>query len=934
MPIDPVLPARGLRQAPLLKRLSAVLQLGIAARLGIAFAAVGGFAIAVNLIAVRGTLLVKMHETQAVAMPPQKLERVPSDAPASPPALPPVAPSVAPSAIANVNGPLATFHRTIQRRLESIGEAQASEVDLAATELRKVTARLNGSALQRALLAHQTDAAALLELADRRRTALQDSRRELDRLASEMRGALDGGWKILGRVVIRQSVTEMSRAVDQLAGDFETGISAEQSSDRVAQLQALAIQEDALMALLERQGRAMARALDGSWVNKMTDAVTSFALARRALTTIETRIGQQRSAFLDGGATLLARAARDARSRPPATVPPEPARAASGPANAAMPAAMRKDAKSRLDVVPAASATLPPPGIRITSERLEDQDQRKTLVLWTSVMLFVLLLISVGTVVSIVRPVRALVSGTRRVSEGAFRVRVPRGGMREIDALAASFNGMAERLEIAQADAEDYRSQLESRVEQRTRQLRHLADHDPLTDLPNRRSLLAHLEGALVAARSTGRIVGVYFLDLDNFKNLNDSLGHAYGDRVLRSIAARLQEESAERGYAARLGGDEFTVVVSAAADVEEIRAAGWQLVRAFQRPLPVDGRDVLVSVSVGASHFPGYGDDAEALLREADAALFRAKQLGRSQLSLFTPDLLEIAATKFTTEQGLRRAVERKEFELVFQPEIDASTLEVPLVEALLRWRLPDGSLASPGAFLGVAEESGLIMEISDWVLQSAIETAARWQVGDSPGPRIAINVSARQLVDADFAARVERLLQQHGVTADHIEIELTENVLQTGAATIETLHQLRRLGIGIALDDFGSGYSSLASLEQLPLTRVKLDRSLIDGIDRSDRSAAIARSIVTLCRDLGLHVTAEGIERESQLAMLLGMPGVYLQGFLLARPLPADRLGPFLQEFPARVDALLLAAGSTLGSKPRPTAGYRQAAAVAAGA
>jgi EAL domain-containing protein (putative c-di-GMP-specific phosphodiesterase class I) len=303
-----------------------------------------------------------------------------------------------------------------------------------------------------------------------------------------------------------------------------------------------------------------------------------------------------------------------------------------------------------------------------------------------------------------------------------------------------------------------------------------------------------------------------------------------------------------------------------------------------------VDGRDLIVSVSVGASIYPDHEQDADALLRAADAALFRAKALGRSQLSMFTPELVEAAAAKFTTEQSLRRAIERGEFELVFQPEISVQTLETALVEALLRWRMPDGTLASPGQFLAIAEESGLIIEISDWVLRSAIEAAAHWHHGEWPQARVAINVSPRQLLDNRFGDRLRELLREHNVPAHCIEIELTESVLQTGTATIDALKCLRAQGVAIALDDFGTGYSSLASLEQLPLSRIKLDRSLIAGIDTSPRSAAIARAIIGMCQGLGLEITAEGVERPEQFALLLGCPGMYIQGYLLSHPVSRD--------------------------------------------
>jgi diguanylate cyclase (GGDEF)-like protein len=475
---------------------------------------------------------------------------------------------------------------------------------------------------------------------------------------------------------------------------------------------------------------------------------------------------------------------------------------------------------------------------------------------------------------------------------------------------------MAERLSQAQALTRTYQDQLESKVAQRTRELQHLAEHDPLTQLPNRRQLFSHLTDAIDRASNQGACVGVFFLDLDNFKNINDSMGHAFGDRVLEAIAEQLRATAGPAGFAARLGGDEFTVVCDDARSQDDVRRVGGDLVRAFQRPINVNGRDLAVSISVGASIYPDHGVDAESLLRAADAALFRAKALGRSQLTVFSPELLEAASNKFSTEQGLRRAMEHGDLELVFQPEIDATTFETALVEALLRWRLPDGRLASPGEFLGVAEESGLIMEMSDWVLRTAVETAAGWHHGAWPNARVAINLSSRQLLDSRFVDRVTELLRQYQLPPHCIEIELTENVLQTGAATVEVLRCLRARGIAIALDDFGTGYSSLASLEQLPLTRVKLDRALIASIHTSARSAAIARAIIGLCHSLKLEVTAEGIECTEQLALLLDQAPLYLQGYLLARPASATHLLSAMEALPQHMESLLLTSSPGPGS------------------
>ncbi|HXP27208.1 MAG TPA: EAL domain-containing protein, partial [Steroidobacteraceae bacterium] len=555
-----------------------------------------------------------------------------------------------------------------------------------------------------------------------------------------------------------------------------------------------------------------------------------------------------------------------------------------------------------------------------TTSTLDQKPKGFGLIFWISTAVVALLLwISIRTVMSVVGPVRRIRSATFKIAGGETGVRVKRGGIRELDDLAISFNLMAEQLADAKATTRTYQEQLEARVKLRTRELRHLAEHDPLTLLPNRRQLFAHLKAAVARAEASAAYVGVFFVDLDNFKNINDSLGHAFGDRMLSAIAARLLATTNAAGFAARLGGDEFTVVYDDVKNVEAVNSLGQDLVRAFQAPIEVDGRHLMISISVGASMYPEHGSDAEALLRAADAALFRAKALGRSQLVVFSPALLEAASEKFTIEQGLRYALERDEFELVFQPEVDALTLKTRLVEALLRWRLPDGRCALPSEFLGIAEESGLIMEISDWVLRTSIENAAHWHHGAWPEARVAINLSSRQLLDAHFVDRVTGLLREHQLPARCIEIELTENVLQTGAATIEVLRQLRSHGVSIALDDFGIGYSSLASLEQLPLTRVKLDRALIASVHTSSRSAAIAKALVGLCHGIELEVTAEGIECLEQLTLLSDLAPIYLQGFLLARPVPADQVLSLMATLPDHLASLLLTgSGKTVSQRP----------------
>jgi diguanylate cyclase (GGDEF)-like protein len=453
-------------------------------------------------------------------------------------------------------------------------------------------------------------------------------------------------------------------------------------------------------------------------------------------------------------------------------------------------------------------------------------------------------------------------------------------------------------------------------VEERTRELKNLAERDPLTGLANRRQLFAALTASIERAGALGERVGAFFLDIDNFKTLNDSMGHAFGDRVLIAIAHRLESTARPFGFAARLGGDEFMVVHEGVDDIECIQSSGTILVQAFHEPIVVEGRELIVSVSVGASVYPDHEQDAEALMRAADAALFSAKALGRSQLSMFTPELLITASAKFAIEQRMRRAIEKGEFELFYQPEVDLQTLEVCLVEALIRWRMPDGSYQSPGYFLAVAEESGLINEINDWVLATAIEAAAQWHHGAWPAARVAINVSPRQFLDFRFAEKLRSLIDQFRLPARCIELELTESMLQTNPNTIRTLTELRSMGFAIALDDFGTGFSSLASLEQLPLTRVKLDRSLIARMDISARSASIARATIGLCSELGLQVTAEGVERLEQFSALLGFRSMSLQGYLIARPARREAVIGLLETVPAHCEELVLSSRALAGN------------------
>jgi diguanylate cyclase (GGDEF)-like protein len=884
---------RGIK-LPELLAFSLKLRWGIGARLGVAFAAVAALAIAANLLAVHEIAVVRTTRIVPVSV--------------SAPVVPVPAPvAAAESKTVSAEGLVAAivqYEGAVRSNVVVHNEETDNRLDDALRTLQRETAAFDSEAvgvvaprrlqkLHSRLAAYRANGEELGRNADTRQELLDKFSESLEALDTRTKDSLDRAWKIFGRVIARKSLIDLNAILDDIRRKFASLPSTE-DYDRGA-LDAVTGSEAAFAATLQKSAKDLAQSQGEPWVAQMRADLAQLSTLQISLIQMDT----QRRGSLDDFAQELNSLVTLTRALKPAPAVLTKATATVAPNN----------------VAPPQVNELVNPAVPLSEHTIESTStsartsEHSSLIGWISgAVLLLMLMISVWTVLSIVGPVRRMRSATRRLAGGEVRVQVARGGIMELDDLAVSFNQMAEQLAAAQALARGYQDQLEAKVEQRTRELQHLAEHDPLTHLPNRRQLFMHLKAALARAEANGSYVGVFFLDLDNFKNINDSMGHAFGDRVLEAIAVQLRATAGPGGFAARLGGDEFTVVCDSANCEEDVRAVGWDLVRAFQKPVTIGGREIMISISVGASVYPDHGADADALLRAADAALFRAKALGRSQLAVFSAELLEAASVKFSTEQGLRRAMEREEFELVFQPEVDAVTLTTGLVEALLRWRLPDGRLASPAEFLTVAEESGLIMEISDWALRSAIQAASRWHNGAWPQARVAINLSSRQLLDSRFVDRVMDLLREHKLPAQCIEIELTENVLQTGAATIEVLRSLRSNGVAIALDDFGTGYSSLASLEQLPLSRVKLDRALIASIHTSPRSAAIARAIVGLCHSLGLEVTAEGIECQEQLSMLIDQAPMFLQGYLLARPVPAEKLLAVIDALPNHMQSLLL--------------------------
>ena len=884
-----------------LRTRSLSLRWGVGVRLGIAFAAVAGLAVAANLLVEHGISVIRTTRVVRITVPNSPPPPIPALQPVAPP-LPEIAvmsPEVLIAAIEH-------YESAVRNRLDIHNDDSDTQLATAVTDLEReaqayVSRPAYGTAghrletLHGRLVTYRSHGNELLRAADTRQNDLKEFWDRFEALDARTKASLSRSWKIFGRVIARKSLVDLNSSLDEIRRGFAS-LPTTGAYDQGA-LDAVTVSETALTAALERNKLALVRSQGEAWVMQARADLAQLSAQQESLIRLDT---QRRAA--------VGRFAQESRSLMALV-------------GATRSASMARGAVAKIAVQRRSSAAAEPLSEDTTESTSTSAGEpaHAALIFWVSVgVLGLLLWVTIRTIMSVVGPVRRMRAATHRLAGGEVGVQVTRGGIRELDDLALSFNEMAERLADAQAVARNYQEQLEAKVDLRTRELQHLAEHDPLTQLPNRRQLFMHLKTAIAEAAANSSHVGVFFLDLDNFKNINDSMGHAFGDRVLGAIAERLRARAGPAGFAARLGGDEFTIVCNGALSVEEVSTVGWDLVRAFQEPVAVDGRDLMISVSVGASLYPDHGSDAEALLRAADAALFRAKALGRSQLAVFSPALLEAASAKFSTEQGLRRALDRGEFELVYQPEVNATTLTTGLVEALLRWRLPDGRLASPSEFLSIAEESGLIMDISDWVLRTSIETVSRWYHGAWPEACVAINLSSRQLLDRRFVDHIMGLLREYRLPPHCIEIELTENVLQTGAATIDVLHQLRANGVAIALDDFGTGYSSLASLEQLPLTRVKLDRTLIAGIHTGPRPVAITRAIIGLCRSIGLKVTAEGIECPEQLALLMDLAPICLQGYLLAKPMSEEKLLPVIAALPNHMASLLLTSPAIANATP----------------
>jgi diguanylate cyclase (GGDEF)-like protein len=427
---------------------------------------------------------------------------------------------------------------------------------------------------------------------------------------------------------------------------------------------------------------------------------------------------------------------------------------------------------------------------------------------------------------------------------------------------------------------------------------RHQALHDKLTGLSNRLLFDEQLKQSLPNATRNQESVAVIFLDLDRFKTINDNLGHTLGDRLLQNVALRLKESVRAGDVVARWGGDEFTLLLPRIKEVEEVIHVAQRILLSLRQVFLIDGQELYISGSIGIALFNENSPDAETLIRHADTALYRAKERGRDTFEFYEPSLSEKNPKILTLEKNLRQALERQEFLLYYQPRVDVTSKQVIGMEALLRWQNIEMGLVNPHEFIPLAEETGLIIPIGEWVLQSACAQTKAWQQAGLSSLTISVNLSPKQFRDPNLATTIARILDQTGLEPQFLELEITETMLLDELDFMQmTLHELQQMGIRLSIDDFGIGHSSLSRLQLLPFHKLKIDRSFIQELTANKKVAHIVTAIVTLGQALGLSLTAEGVEKEEELAFLQSIQCSEFQGFLFSRPLSVQQATELLQ-------------------------------------
>ena len=451
-------------------------------------------------------------------------------------------------------------------------------------------------------------------------------------------------------------------------------------------------------------------------------------------------------------------------------------------------------------------------------------------------------------------------------------------------------------LEVIRNITEDLST--EAQLREHRERLYHVVHHDTLTNLPNRMLLQDRLSRMMLKAKRNKTYVAVLFLDLDRFKKINETLGHDIGDKLLLEVARRLENCVRKSDTVARIGGDEFGVILDDLRDVKFVAVVARKFLQALSKPVIIQEYELYATCSIGISLYPDDGEDEDVLLRCADTALYRAKDAGKNNYQYYTADMNTRAFEFLLMESGLRKAVENDELVVFYQPLIEPENNTLVGMEALLRWQHPEKGMVSPGDFIPLAEETGLIEPIGEWVLEAACAQNKKWQDAGYPPVKVSVNMSARQFSKKNVAEMISGILEKTGLSPEYLGLEITESVImQDVKSTIAKLKRLHDMGICLSIDDFGTGYSSLSYLKLFPIDYLKIDRSFVFNITSDSTDAAIATSIILLAHSMNLKVVAEGVETEEQLELLRQQGCDYIQGFLFSKPVAAEEFASFFE-------------------------------------
>ncbi|WHT47349.1 EAL domain-containing protein [Sporosarcina thermotolerans] len=424
-----------------------------------------------------------------------------------------------------------------------------------------------------------------------------------------------------------------------------------------------------------------------------------------------------------------------------------------------------------------------------------------------------------------------------------------------------------------------------------------LAFHDSLTSLPNRRSFMNKLLNEVMHRKSPVSKLSVLFIDIDNFKQINDQWGHDVGDLTLQETAKRIRSIIRPKDVAARFGGDEFVVMIRDVQDEKEVIEIVENILGQIQKPINKFGHAFSIACSIGVAHYPDHGDSPEDLVKNADTALYYVKERGKNDFMIFNKQLEHQSLERRILESALRQAIKEEQFYLEYQPKMDMSTNEIIGMEALVRWEHPDLGIIPPLKFIPLAEETGLIIPLGEWILKESCFQAFAWQNNDFPPLRLSVNISVRQLEDPNFIDKVKSIVRETGIDAKNLEFEITESVLANVNSIAPILKEIQKIGISISVDDFGTGYSSLSYIKDLPIDTLKIDQSFIKDIHENRESKEIAKAIINLANSIGLNVIAEGVELKEHVDELKKNGSIHGQGYYYSRPLKVSAFEEFLK-------------------------------------